>query len=134
MTTIQPFLAFLGIVTLQHQGCGCCGEEQKVICNVTETFRVSITVGEETHVFVPDADSTIMINGIMIRLISATPLNNGLFELIAEVEYIVDAVNANLNVTCFNPAFSEMINIPLNSKHLCVTISLVHCVPIVCLH
>ena len=80
-------------------------------------------MGDETRVFASNAGSIITINGIMIRLLSATPdpFIDGLFELIAEVEYIGEALNADLNVTCSTSGFSRMINIALNSKYFLVT-------------
>ena len=110
---------FIGIITIDHQTQGCCGEEQIVTCVATNTNRITVNIKNISHSFTDNRNAPFEEYGIKISLLDSVPNSqiSGLFELSVELRYDGNEENADLNVTCFTRSESSGIkNIVLESK------------------
>lgn len=104
-------------ITIKQMSDGCCGQQQKVICNVTG-FRIIVMAGNMEQVFTFDTRDTIFdMNGFEIRVIDAMPhpTIDFNFIFIAQILYITDAMTSNLTISCGNVVSVKSITIPVNS-------------------
>lgn len=101
-------------ITIEQMGDGCCGQQQKVICNVT-SFQIRVTVGTIEQVFTFDTRDTIFdMNGFVISVDAMPHPTINLFIFIAKILYTTNATTSNLTVSCGNLSFKN-ITIPVNS-------------------
>ena len=80
-------------ITLEQKSDGCCGQQQKVICNVTG-LEIMVTAGTIERIFRYDTrNSTFDMNGFVMRVVDAMPhpTFEFVFVFIVEILYLADA-------------------------------------------
>ena len=96
---------------------GCCGQQQRVVCNATETNRISVKVENHTSLYefqLIDIDKAYMEDGFIINLIEVTKLPF-LYQFIVEVVFIA---TESVTVTC-NSAAQESFTVNVDCKLNC---------------
>ena len=93
---------------------GCCGQQQRVVCNATETNRISVKVENHTSLYEFQLIRAYMDDGFIIHLVEVTKLPF-LYQFIVEVVFIA---TESVTVTC-NSAAQESLTVNVDSKLNC---------------
>ena len=107
-----------GIVTINHNGQGCCGQEQNVICTATQTTVVEITVDDflPVELTLRNKNESLTRGGFLISLLDVRPDSNSEFHLQFIVEIKFTAMTKSVAVKCEASGDTAELNVTTDSK------------------